>query len=297
MDDKIFEVIPHESFLPFRVLFHAKGSSLFHWHPDFECILCLQGEIEIFIRSDIKILHQGEMVFINSWDIHSTRTRKDSLVMVMQIAADYGKKFGTPFSERYLCTDIIQDAAIIRLFLEIGIEYCEKSNAYQFMIESLIDNILVKLIRGFQQESQREHLEEANDFRMIKVLKTLEASYAGYISVSDIAGELNISTEYLSRYFHVHIGCSIRDYINRLRIFHSLPYLDNQSINRIAKNVGFSDSRTYRNAFGKIFGTTPEEWRTRHSLPPNLIGAYSNIGSKSIKSHLKRLWRNISPMS
>jgi transcriptional regulator GlxA family with amidase domain len=67
------------------------------------------------------------------------------------------------------------------------------------------------------------------------------------------------SGRHLSRLFHEHVGTSIADYRNRLRVAYAQDLLQqtNLDIERVAEEAGFGSSRQLRRA-----------WRTLHDTPP-----------------------------
>jgi YesN/AraC family two-component response regulator len=68
---------------------------------------------------------------------------------------------------------------------------------------------------------------------------------------------------YMSRQFKMQTGYGLLDYINKVRIEAAKKLLKNDSDNleNIAKNVGYSNARTFTRAFVKIEGITPGKYK------------------------------------
>ncbi|MBQ8158690.1 MAG: helix-turn-helix transcriptional regulator [Prevotella sp.] len=84
------------------------------------------------------------------------------------------------------------------------------------------------------------------------------------ITVSELALKIGTNRTYLSEYFSTDLGMTFYDYINRLRIKHSvLPMMksgDNYSLDYIAKQSGFKSISTFRRSFLKFTGKLPSEY-------------------------------------
>ena len=70
---------------------------------------------------------------------------------------------------------------------------------------------------------------------------------------------------HLSRLFHTHVGMSVLDYGNRLRIAHAQTLLRETRLDmeRVAERVGFSSARQLHRAWRKVHETPPRAARLR----------------------------------
>lgn len=95
------------------------------------------------------------------------------------------------------------------------------------------------------------------------VLKYLNKNYFNDISLNDVAKNVNLSYNYLSKVFKDEIGKSFIDYLTELRLEKSMKLLANQSmsIKEICQKIGYNDPNYYSKAFKKITGMTPTEYR------------------------------------
>lgn len=87
-------------------------------------------------------------------------------------------------------------------------------------------------------------------------------------SLSALARLAGASDRHLSRLFHEHVGMSIPEYSNRLRVAHAQELLRETrfDMERVAEQSGFSSTRQLRRAWERIYKTPPREAR-RHSYP------------------------------
>ncbi len=87
------------------------------------------------------------------------------------------------------------------------------------------------------------------------------------IRVSDIADYFGYNEKYLSTFFRKFSGNSLKQYILQAKMDHAKASLSdsNHSISQIAYNIGYSDPHNFSNAFKKVTGLTPSEYRTSFS--------------------------------
>jgi transcriptional regulator GlxA family with amidase domain len=85
-------------------------------------------------------------------------------------------------------------------------------------------------------------------------------------SLSALARLAGASDRHLSRLFQEHVGMSIPDYSNRLRVAYARELLRETrfDMERVAEQSGFSSTRQLRRAWQRIYKTPPREAR-RHS--------------------------------
>ena len=83
------------------------------------------------------------------------------------------------------------------------------------------------------------------------------------LNVSMIGDHFNMTSNYLSRMFKNQVDEGLHNYIERIRIEKSKELLknDNMNILEIAKEVGYTNSKTFIRVFKKIEGTTPGKYR------------------------------------
>ena len=83
------------------------------------------------------------------------------------------------------------------------------------------------------------------------------------IKVSDIADYFNYNPKYLSTFFKNQSGVSLKQYMLQVKMDSAKAELSdtNHSISQIAYNVGFNDAHNFTNAFRKITGLSPSEYR------------------------------------
>jgi transcriptional regulator GlxA family with amidase domain len=82
-------------------------------------------------------------------------------------------------------------------------------------------------------------------------------------TISRLAKIAGASNRHLSRLFHEHVGMTIAEYSNRLRVAFAQELLreTNLDMEQVAEKAGFSSPRQLRRAWRKVYKTPPREAR------------------------------------
>jgi len=91
----------------------------------------------------------------------------------------------------------------------------------------------------------------------------LHQNFTRSISRSEMADEIGVNEDYLTRVFKKELGISPWDYLNRYRIYQAKESLrlTHKSIRQIGRQVGFSDLSYFSRVFRRITGMSPSEYR------------------------------------
>jgi two-component system response regulator YesN len=96
-----------------------------------------------------------------------------------------------------------------------------------------------------------------------KTKKIIEESIGKELSLIDIASNLYIHPNYLSRLFKAQVGLSITDYSIKLRMEKAKKILQqsNAKMYEVAEMVGYASAAHFNRTFKKYFGVTPKEYQ------------------------------------
>lgn len=128
-------------------------------------------------------------------------------------------------------------------------------------VEGLILEILAEASRRKTRDDDARHfprwLSETKDF--------LHENFAASFAVEDVARVAGVHPVHLARVFRRKFGCTIGEYIRRLRIdFANRRLRDTKdSLSEIALAAGFADQSHLNKTFKSVFGLTPAEYRKR----------------------------------
>jgi len=95
------------------------------------------------------------------------------------------------------------------------------------------------------------------------VMEWIRVNYAKDPGVAGVAEAFNYNPNYLSNAFKKHVGCSLLDYINRMKISAAKRSLlsSDETIKNIALAAGFRDDKYFIKAFKRLEGVPPNQYR------------------------------------
>jgi two-component system response regulator YesN len=107
----------------------------------------------------------------------------------------------------------------------------------------------------YNQSHVKQVVEQAEEY--------IRSNYVNNITLNDVASEVFVSPQYLSRIFHGEKGISFIEYLNRCRIDRAKELLCQKSIpiTEVAFQSGYNDYKYFSNVFKKYTGLTPRDFR------------------------------------
>lgn len=101
-----------------------------------------------------------------------------------------------------------------------------------------------------------------------EIIEFIESHYREPLSLKSLAHQFSISQAYLGQMFRKEKGEKFNDYLNRKRIENAKIMLlgENVTINRIARELGYSDPAYFYKVFKKIAGLSASDYIKQNSL-------------------------------
>ncbi|HEX6738996.1 MAG TPA: AraC family transcriptional regulator, partial [Vicinamibacteria bacterium] len=96
-----------------------------------------------------------------------------------------------------------------------------------------------------------------------RVREILHDRFRDHLTVMAVAQEVGLHPIYLGSAFRRHEGCSIGDYVRRLRVDYAARQLADtaETLARIALDAGFADQSHFCRTFRAVTGLTPSAYR------------------------------------
>lgn len=112
-------------------------------------------------------------------------------------------------------------------------------------------------------QGQKEHKDE----QIKRAQLFIEENLAEKISIDDIAGMLLLSRRSLERRFKEATQNTIIEYVQRVKIEAAKKKFEssNKTISEVMYDVGYNDSKGFRNIFKKVTGLSPGEYRRKYN--------------------------------
>lgn len=87
------------------------------------------------------------------------------------------------------------------------------------------------------------------------------------LTIEDLANKMNITTVLLTAVLERRMGCTFREYTNKMRLLQAQRYMllhPNETQERIASACGFTDASSFSKKFRQFTSQTPREWLATH---------------------------------
>jgi transcriptional regulator GlxA family with amidase domain len=110
---------------------------------------------------------------------------------------------------------------------------------------------------------QKDHNDEA-----VKLAQQyLEENFQERISVDKVANHVAVSRRSFERRFKQSTGNTVLEYLQRIKIEAAKRSFESsrKNINEVMFDVGYTDTKAFRNVFKKITGLTPIEYRNKYA--------------------------------
>ena len=264
------------------LLSYERGSFFWHWHPEIELTLILEGDIDYQVNDHTHHLKKGEGLFCNANMPHTGRMHNEKDCIYISTTFDarliYGfessliqTKYVTPltlngnFSSVHFRPEIAWHREVLDRLSEIWTLSREKPECYDFQIQILLSQIWLALYKHAEPQNETLPAVLRDRERLLVILSYLHDHYQEKILLENVAAQINICKSECCRFFKSHMNESLFDYLLHYRIEKSLPLLQNttKSITDISLLTGFSNPCYFSKVFKSEMGCTPREYRSR----------------------------------
>ncbi|MDD6565136.1 MAG: response regulator [Clostridiales bacterium] len=126
---------------------------------------------------------------------------------------------------------------------------------------SCIDNLKISIYRN--KENAETDCEKTEERVISSITRYMQEHISEEISLSVLADEFHLNSQYISQLFKNEIGVGFLAYLTNIRIEKAKKLLlsTSLSVTEIAENTGYSDYRVFTKVFKKTEGITPSQFR------------------------------------
>lgn len=266
----IYEDIEFAEKTPVKYFIAAIDESWAHWHNEIEILFLLSGTLKITVKDAQYDLKAGDIILINSNQIHSIKG-KDDLTFVLQFVPELiynicgsQEQYYFNLNTAYSSLKKESEARLKTILANIGIEYSRMRDGYKFYLWSYFYELIGHIFRyGNFETVAIEHIKTEDLKKISAIINYITANFKKFLSIKSIAEELNMHEMTLSKFFREKTGLSIPFYLQIVRVNHAKQLLESSDdpIIDIAEECGFYSLPTFYRAFNKIVGVSPSEFR------------------------------------
>lgn len=261
--------------LPARSFSYVSSSQLVtnHWHNSLELLYVDEGKIDVGINNRRYSLTHGDLIIINSGDIHYTHCRKLAQIYVLQIPYPILKAHIPNFDYiRFLTdegSDLITDSACEPQVQKLIIQLCEiideEEPGYSLLYSSLLYKLLHLIFLNYRTDisTSTKQKSDRNLVRLEQVMTYVKTHYTQPISLEDAAQVLSLNPEYFCRYFKKYMGMTFLEYVNSIRLSHIHKDLidTNYAVQYLLEKHGFTNYKLFIKMFRSTYGCSPGAFR------------------------------------
>lgn len=259
--------------------------SPWHYHPDYELILIIQGTGKRFVGDSVENFTHGDLVLLgpnlphvwqNDEDYHLADSNLTAEVIVIQFKHDvFGETFFSlpefkeigkilDFSSRGLKITGRTKTKVIREMWAII-----NSNGVDRIIGLLnILNLITDLndLTPICSSVFKRIKYEQNSEKLNKVLEHIVSNFQKPILLDEVADLANMSKTAFCRFFKLKTTKTFNQYLTDLRIGYACELLMDAdlSVSQISTLCGFNNQSFFNRQFKALKGTTPSEYQQRY---------------------------------
>ncbi len=148
------------------------------------------------------------------------------------------------------------------LFTRIYHEFKGEEKGYIELIRAYVIELLIKLFRDLEKEGALS-LSPAKTETVHKAVSFIKDNYNVNLSVGEIAAKVFLGPDYFRKLFREVTGRSVSAYLQDVRIDEARRLLKttDEPIKDIGAKIGYCDQKSFYQAFKKVTGKTPGEYR------------------------------------
>ncbi|OEL07439.1 AraC family transcriptional regulator [Staphylococcus xylosus] len=241
----------------------------------------------VFQKSVLHIVTQGEGTFSYAGETYHL-TAGDIFLLERGMEVEYKPSFSNPWTYYWVgmngkqILNYLSRCSIVDSHVILGQDTTDIKNIIQLIcklsqsIESnnsndiLIMQYLYQLVYTLQDKFPKnfsvqvdivnEDIQHAVDF--------INTNYQKHITVEDVAKSVNITRSHLYKLFKKNLGCSPKEYLTYIRMYHASQLLIHTStlISDISRQVGYKDPLLFSKNFTKHFEISASEYRHHFSI-------------------------------
>lgn len=257
-----------------------------HWHYYIEMLYNVEGNAKVVLGGDSYPFCKGDMVIMNSREVHSIFSENIDTVRYIVVKFDpqvlyttsrtiFESKYVLPFvmakssHQKVFKIEEIDATPLPELMMSILQEFNGKAYGFELAIRTHICRIFLWVLRNWWNKGLNYDtglsMKESDMLRLQKVFDYLDENYMNEVTAEKVAKMFGMSYSYFSRYFKAMIGKTFTDYVNYVRITEAEKLLmtTDKNITEVAMDTGFSSSSYFIQQFKHFKNVSPKQYQKK----------------------------------
>lgn len=238
-----------------------------HWHLESELIYIERGKTIVSHNHQEYSLDSGDAIFLSSKDIHYIKSEENSIVEMALFDSAIIHDLLDRYRLKY--AKLEQNYPIAECFFGIRRELHERPPFFELQCREAIASLMIQIFRGEELLEKAAVEEETSISNYKNLLDEIENKYS-YITFSDAAAFMGLSEPYFSKFFRKISGMTFSQYLNIVKVEHSIEMLQNSkselSITEVSTRCGFNTIRHFNRIFKDITGISPRQLTSDYVL-------------------------------
>lgn len=257
-----------------RIGYHSMDTT--HYHRSYEFFYLYSGERKFFIRDSVYQIQSGDLILVNTNDVH--RTSELSQPNHERIVLHYDLPFFdglsheetelllSPFSTPYPIIKLnLQERMQLELLFESLLrELHESPPGYRLHVRNMATEILLFTARHTLKRKALPSIELTPvQQKITDIVRHINQYFREPLLLDDLAKQFFISKGHLSRVFKEVTGFGFSQYLNITRIKEAERLLKETawSITQISEHCGFENFSHFGKVFKEMSGVSPRAYR------------------------------------
>lgn len=251
-----------------------------HWHPEFELICGISGELAVTVSQEKYILREGEILFINPEELHSYAAFSEEVQYHAAVFKPSLFQFNAPhFFEQEFINPMIN--GVLRFPRMI-----DRRHEKYAVISPIVDRIFNEHINSktmvfadltllfctlmdnglLEQVSEESVYKQTEDIKCC--IKYMEENFNRNITLAELANLVHLNPNYFCNYFKKQTGLTPFAQLNNIRIHRASKILcqTELSIAEVAEACGYENTNYFIRRFKEARGCTPSVYRKKNSV-------------------------------
>ncbi|MRI00493.1 helix-turn-helix domain-containing protein [Kriegella sp. EG-1] len=256
-----------------------------HFHPEYQLFMVLNGEGTRFIGDHVKSFQPGDITFLGPDLPHLWRS--DNL-KVSSGNRNCAEGIVIYFNENFIGDTLLdkEEGILLRKLFRKSLRGCDVTGDTAKLIGKMILNLpslegfdaVLGLMHILNKLSKTDNLnplasvgytntlKEGDTERMNKVYAYVMKHFQRKIPIAELAALTNMTPTSFSRYFKIHANKTFSEFVSEIRIGHACKLLIERKMNasRAGYESGFKTMSNFNKQFKTITNTTPLDYKRRY---------------------------------